>query len=361
MKINLKHILSIVLLLSINRAIVAQNSIQTIIDDMTLPPDAALHGVPSNYSWANGDASPLPMPVPAQNWKSEWWQAITNWGQVYIPTQGSTAVNTRCQIREVKTYLLLTDSIWYEVQSSNSPQGAAFNEDFSNNGSIGSGIRDEAANGGGASVIVGVGNWTGHNFHFWSDGGRAVVNENTIKAVLTNCEARLIMDDVNLPNDIANCKNILQMGADWWLNTTTGWLPDWSANSGLGGGRSKWVTDSWQYFNFCTLTSAELISNPPPINGITTDINSKNKINNFINVYPNPSNSNAMVTYNVIDNAPISITLSDITGAIVTNIKEQAYLTKGNYSFMLNDLKTGIYILTIKNGNFVSHKKISIN
>ncbi len=53
----------------------AQNSVQTIIDDMTLAPDAALHGVPSNYSWANGAASPQPMPVPAKNNQGAWWRA----------------------------------------------------------------------------------------------------------------------------------------------------------------------------------------------------------------------------------------------------------------------------------------------
>jgi hypothetical protein len=92
-----------------------QNSIQTIIDDMTLPADAPLHGT-EGLSWGNGEASSQPMVCPAKNWKGEWFRAMTNWGQVYIPRTGSNATNTRCQIRNLMTKFLLTDGTWMVVQ-----------------------------------------------------------------------------------------------------------------------------------------------------------------------------------------------------------------------------------------------------
>jgi len=49
----------------------AQNSPQVIVDDMTLDPDAALHGVPSYYSWASGEANFQSL-VPAKNSQGEW-------------------------------------------------------------------------------------------------------------------------------------------------------------------------------------------------------------------------------------------------------------------------------------------------
>ena len=122
---------------------------------------------------------------------------------------------------------------------------------------------DESANGGGSSFIVGVGPWAGYNYHFWPSGGRALVDVNNVVGVYTSCEARLILDNPSGPDDRAQCKNILQMGGDWWLNTTTGWLPDWSANSGIGAMRTKWVTPNWQTYNFCTLTPAQIQANPP--------------------------------------------------------------------------------------------------
>ena len=112
-------------------------------------------------------------------------------------------------------------------------------------------------------MTVGVGAYAGYNYHFWPSGGRAFVDVNNVIGVYTACDARLVKDDPNGPDDRAQCKNILQMGMDWWLDTSTGWLPDWSANSGLGAMRTKWVTTDWQTFNFCTLTPADITANPP--------------------------------------------------------------------------------------------------
>ena len=242
------------------------NSPQIIIDDMTLAPDAPLHGTEA-LSWGLGEASPQPMPCPAKNFKGEWWQAMTAWGQVYIPRSGSTATNTRCQIRNVTTKLLRNNGTWETVQSG-AFGGSAYVEDFANNSNKDAGARDESSNEGGLSVIVGVGAWAGYNYHFYTN-GRAFVDVNNCVGVFTTCEARLIKSDVNGVDDRANCKNILQMGADWWLNTTTGWLPDWSANSGIGGMRSKWVTSDWQSYSFCSLTPAQINANPPVAGGGT--------------------------------------------------------------------------------------------
>ena len=234
--------------------------VQVIIDDMTLPPDAALHGTEA-LDWGTGAAG-TPTSVPNKNYKGEWFEAMTNWGQVYIPRAGSTAINTRCQIRNLTSKLLRKNGTWEIVQSGD-PQGAAFRENFANNESKDAGIRNESANGGGVSMIVGVNDWAGFNFHFWSTGSRAVVDVTNTVAVFTTCEARLIINNPSLPDDRASCKNLLQMGGDWWLNQSGGWLPDWSANSGICGGRAKWVTSEWQSFSMCTLTPTQIRATPP--------------------------------------------------------------------------------------------------
>lgn len=236
--------------------------VKTIINDMTLAPDAALHGT-ENLKWGNGQASPQPVPVPAKNFKGQWFQAVTAWGQVYIPRSGSSAVNTRCQIRNLVTKLLLKNGQWKTVQFSAAPEGAAFAENFANNASMDAQSRSEASNGKGLSIIVGVGRWAGHNFHFWPTGGRANVDVDNVIGVYTSCEARLIKSDLNGSDDRALCKNLLQMGADWWLDKGVGWKPDWSANSGLGSMRAKWVTPNWQVFNFCSLKATDIVTNPP--------------------------------------------------------------------------------------------------
>jgi len=239
----------------------AQNA-QIIIKDMTAAPDSSLHGTES-LNWGDGHASPPPMAVPAKNYKGQWFQAMTAWGQVYIPRSGSPAVNTRCQIRNLVTKLLLKDGEWKTVQSSDALGGAAYLENFANNASMDAGTRSEAANGKGLSVLVGVGPWAGHNYHFWPSGSRATVDVDNVIGVYTSCEARLIKNDPNGPDDRALCKNVLQMGADWWLDKEVGWKPDWSANSGLGSMRSKWVTTKWQVFQFCSVVPSDIAANPP--------------------------------------------------------------------------------------------------
>lgn len=231
---------------------------------MYLDGDAALHGT-EGLDWGSGNPCKCSTAVPAQNWKGQFWGAMTSWGQAYIARSGSPATNVRVQIRNLKAWQVYNDGSWHLVQSAGSPEGAAFVENFANNRATGPDTRDESSNGGGISVTVGVKGFSGYNYHFWPQGGRAGVDHNVIHGVFTTAEARLIVDDPNKPDDRASSRTILQMGADWWLDQNVGWLPDWSANSGINGGRSKWITSQWQSYNMTTLPINELKANPPPL------------------------------------------------------------------------------------------------
>jgi hypothetical protein len=319
----------------------SQNTVQTIIDDMTLPTDAALHGVPGYYSWASGAANGQ-NPVPVKNNQDEWFLAMTAWGQVYIPVEGSLATNTRCQVRNVESKLLMKNGEWVAVQSGN-PQGAAFVEDFANNASIDAGMRDESNNGGGISVIVGVGAWSGYNFHFWPTGSRAEVDVDSVIGVFTTCEARLIINDINGTDDRDICKNIMQMAGDWWLNLTIGWLPDWSANSGIGNGRSKWLTKEWQSFNYCSLPPADILINPPiPAN---SDI-IENDVNEQLMIFPNPFKN--MITFNLHESFNLhnaSVLIYNFDG----NLLLHKPLMQKNMAINLAGLARGIYFVKVCN------------
>ncbi|MEI8226478.1 MAG: T9SS type A sorting domain-containing protein [Bacteroidota bacterium] len=328
----------------------SQNSTQTIIDDMASLPDAALHGVPSYYSWASGAANGQ-NPVPAKNNQGEWFRAMTSWGQVYIPVEGSQASNTRCQIRNMLSKLLYKNGKWIEVQSDN-PQGAAFIEDFANNASINAGIRDESNNGGGISVIVGVGPWAGYNFHFWPLGSRAEVDVDSVIGVFSTCEARLILHDQNQTDDRDSCKNIMQMGADWWLNLNIGWLPDWSANNGIGNGRSKWVTKEWQSFNYYSLSPAEILSNPPIF--ATSNIEVINT-HEQLNIFPNPSQNK--ITINLLETVKLQnlyILIYDLQGYLLF----QQQIMQKKLDLSLACLAKGVYLVKIRNDLTIIIRKV---
>ncbi|MBC7508988.1 MAG: hypothetical protein H7320_09605 [Ferruginibacter sp.] len=101
--------------------------------------------------------------------------------------------------------ILSKDGKWKTVQYGN-PAGAAFKEDFANDFSKAANVRDELKNGDGVSVIVGVGDYAGFNFHFWTAMPvRVDVDTSTIVAVYTSCEARLIIDNIQKPDDRKDC------------------------------------------------------------------------------------------------------------------------------------------------------------
>ena len=95
------------------------NSVATIISDMQPPQDAAPHGVPKHYSWANGPEIGM-----GNNPKD--FKAMMTWGQLYEAEQGNPASNTRVQIRNIKAYLLSKqDNKWHLLQNSKGVEGAA--------------------------------------------------------------------------------------------------------------------------------------------------------------------------------------------------------------------------------------------
>jgi len=255
-------LLSLFIIVLLGSSYLKAQTAQDIVDDMTGPSQGCPHGAPGGWE-CKGSFLDKREGMPPKNFNNLYMRSFTAWGQAYIPVEGSPAVNTRCQIRNLDSQILTKDGKWHRAQFSSYPLGAAFYENFWNNNAIGANPRDESNNEGGISVIVGTKGYSGRNYHFWPEGNRGAIDTINIVGILTRCEARLIKDDSNGPDDRAICKNILSMGGDWWLDTSVGWLPDWSANFGIGSGRWKWVTSDWQSFNMCTIPTSQILANPP--------------------------------------------------------------------------------------------------
>lgn len=231
----------------------ANNSINTIAQDMQLPHEGKPHGVPASYNWAT-------KPRLGMGNKPGNFQAITAWGQVYEDAQGNPAKNTRVQIRNIRTYVLSKKGKWQLVQSTAKVQGSAFREDFAGDANQPANVRTEAD----GSVSVKAGG--GYNYHFWPAMNRATINPQDIAGVYTTVQSRLIVDNAKQPDDRDQAKYLLSMGADYWQSVNAQWKADWSANGDVGIGRFKYVRKNWQAFNMTTLSEAELRKNPPPLN-----------------------------------------------------------------------------------------------
>lgn len=230
------------------------NSLQTIINDMTLPNAGRPMGVPASYDWAKGPGIGLGNHPPTT------WHAITAWGQLYVDAKGNPARNTRVQIRRMQTYILSKpDGKWHQVQSSQGVDGAAFREDFRDNISKKPNLRRLPD--GSVSVTAGG----GYNFHFWPTDGRASIDPRDIAGVFVTVEARLIVGNPNKPDDRSRARYLLSVGADYWVNLNAKWN-HFKTNDAVAMGRFKYVTVKWKAFNCTTLTGKKLHQDPPPIN-----------------------------------------------------------------------------------------------
>lgn len=244
------------------------NSIENIVNDMTLPNEGMPHGVPSYWDWAVGPV------IHAGNHPLTSLTALASWGVLYEDAAGSPAKNTRVQLRGIQSYRLSKqDKKWHLLQNSVTVEGYAYAEDFTGDQHKDADIRSE----GDGTISVTAGG--GYNFHFWVPypNHRVSIDPNDIAGVFTTVQARLIVGDPNQPDDRASARYLLGMGADYWTDKETGWAQgkgsddqceEWikggGKNCGVANGRLKYVTDKWQSFNMITIEANEIRQNPPP-------------------------------------------------------------------------------------------------
>lgn len=229
--------------------------VQTIIDDMTLPHEAKLSGVPTSYDWGSG---------PRIGWGNnppDDWHAVTGWGQIYREDGSTIPANTRVQIRNFEVYLLKkSDWSWVKLLDSDDLGigGGAYVENFNDDANKEPNVRDE----GNQSVSVKL--EYGYNYHFWPK-TRASIDPNNVGALFCVYEARLILGDPNGTDDRGQARLLAGCGGDYWRDLSAQWKSDWSNNGDFAIGRMKFVTNDWHYFTVCTYDPIQNVGdNPPP-------------------------------------------------------------------------------------------------
>jgi len=115
----------------------------------------------------------------------------------------------------------------------------------------------------------------GYFWHGWWAAGRLSVNPSDIAAMYVTVQARLVVADPARPDDRAQAQVGLQVGADYYLTTTSIYPEAYAPAVGIN--RTKTVTNDWKAFNFTTIsdvgvqdpgggiTQAELRAAPPPL------------------------------------------------------------------------------------------------
>lgn len=134
------------------------NSLEIIMNDMTLPHEGYPSGLPESMDWAHGPR------ISYGNNPPDDWTAVIPWGQIYAERAGNPATNARFQIRNMQTwYLSKSDGEWKRWILTSDIDGANYAEDFQDDINIPADIRPES-DGGGISASL----QPGYNFHFWS-------------------------------------------------------------------------------------------------------------------------------------------------------------------------------------------------
>ncbi len=79
-----------------------------------------------------------------------------------------------------------------------------------------------------------------------------------------------------------------------------------------------------------------------------------------LNVYPNPVNNEAKITFNAEESATVTVTVSDVAGRVVFTNKMDVTVGNNTTEFNRGNLVSGIYFLNISSGKNTAVKRFSI-
>ncbi|NJD07032.1 MAG: hypothetical protein FIA97_11120, partial [Methylococcaceae bacterium] len=247
-----KKTLGLVSALLLSSTQVSANDVQTIVNDMQPFNDAAPHGLSSDWTILNG-AQILAGAEPPVG-----WEAATATGQVYRDVSDSQDTNTRVELKNIYSYVLSRSTgKWGLLQYSVSVGGVSCTEAY-----IGACSTPDFKYLSQGSVAVKLAH--GRNLFFSPNTSRASIDPNDIAGIFTTVQARLVVDDPSKASDVSTARYLVDMGGDFWRSLNIDQAAYGVNNTQIGNGRFKYVTATWQDFNFTTLTAEEIAKNPPP-------------------------------------------------------------------------------------------------
>jgi hypothetical protein len=221
------------------------NTVETIIDDMILPPDSD-----PQSPWDSGYGC-----LESGNNAPSWADALTGWGGVLHDTTESKDTNTAVEVRNMRVYLLHKSGQWEKLNASTDVGYEGYKEDFSGPAPL-----DDERTTPDGGIAVKIPN--GSVFHFWpSDGNQVKVDTSDIGGIFVTFQAKLFVNDPSKPDDRSMARYHGVPGGDYYGNGKC-----CGEDGGeIGMGRFKFVTTDWQWFNFITVPTSQISSNPPPL------------------------------------------------------------------------------------------------
>lgn len=91
---------------------------------------------------------------------------------------------------------------------------------------------------------------------------------------------------------------------------------------------------------------------------LATNIQSVYKSDSGFNLYPNPANNSVTLVYSLDNNSGTTIKVSDIQGRIFLETSND--VSRNSIEINTSGLSSGIYIVEVKSGEFISQKKLVV-
>ncbi len=171
------------------------------------------------------------------------WNALTQWGQIYLEEGYEYPQNTAIEISNFKIYgYSQYDGEWKLIKHS-MPGDVFYREDYNGDmhTTLPNKIKKDYEN---KKLTVKLDKETvGYNLHPFSQ--QINISDSSIydlQYIMFRMDVRLVKWDENAIDDRDAARYVANVGGDWWRNVGDVWQPDWSTNVGIGQGQFRTIT-----------------------------------------------------------------------------------------------------------------------
>jgi hypothetical protein len=237
------------------------NSLDTIVADMRLKNDLTLRGYEQRtVGWYVGPGYNQMGNDPRSSNTADWFKkaypafindnymrAVLPW-LVLFDGEGHAATNTRVHVRNIRAFYKSRRTgqwISYGTSAGASGYGTPKTDLF------GGSLREDKRTNADGSVEIKPPADINYAWHGWWSLGRVTIDPTDIAAMFVTLQARLVVDDASRPDDRSRARLLVQVGADYYPDPSTGWP---GANPAVATSRVKLVKNEWQSFNMTTFS-----------------------------------------------------------------------------------------------------------
>jgi hypothetical protein len=167
---------------------------------------------------------------------------------------------------------------------------------------------------------------------------------------------------VYTPEDVEIAKGTVLFGSIYTLSKLESTGSATAMNNLTGMFIAENVHTHYTNFNWSTVCgSCSFLKSNTDLSGNTNEINAESNENNYVSVYPNPSDGNFNLQVKSVESANVTVQVVTTTGQIILQTTTENPTGAVQIPFDLTDYSNGIYLLKIQVGGNLFIKKVTVN